>query len=467
VSEKVEKLIEREVLFGALPVLGKERIFGFVDYIWLQTAYGVASWAFLVGSLTGLVTPASEAIPLTLLGNSFGLFPCAFYAVIFARYGADQFLLTRAAFGNRGGNLQLAIWIPINYGWIAYAAFLFGQSARKLTPMFWPGIPAWLSEEVPGATIWAIIATAVAAFVTYKGPIWAKWFTRVTTPLMLVILGGLIYYIFAVEGIESVFARPAPEPYETRELSFMNALEWNLGLGFAWAYYWGQWSRLAKTESAALHGPWWGWGPVMCIACVFCALTAIVTGAYDPTDWFVMLGGAEWGAIGLLLFAIANVGSIVLLIYTAAIPIKVAKPRIRWIHASVTIAALPAIVLFLPEVFYNYNVFLTLIGCLWTAYGAIIFMDFFAFRKKRGYFTIDDIRDMYTMGKKFWYHGGFNLAAWISFLTSFIVYLGVYDPLTGYVGYFGIGFPYVSGLLLVFGYSAALYWLLMKLIYKY
>jgi hypothetical protein len=34
------------------------------------------------------------------------------------------------------------------------------------------------------------------------------------------------------------------------------------------------------------------------------------------------------------------------------------------------------------------------------------------------------------------------------------------------VGYFGVGFPYVSGLLLVFDYCVALYWLLMKLIYK-
>lgn len=43
------------------------------------------------------------------------------------------------------------------------------------------------------------------------------------------------------------------------------------------------------------------------------------------------------GCIALFLFTIANVGSIVLLIYTATIPIKVAKPNIRWIHARMTI----------------------------------------------------------------------------------------------------------------------------------
>ncbi|WP_309493514.1 cytosine permease [Candidatus Hecatella orcuttiae] len=460
-----KEAIEKEVLFGALPVLAEDRVYGFVDYVWLQMAYGIASWAFLVGGLTGIVLPATEAITAAIAGEGLGLFASAFYAVIFGRYGADQFLLTRAAFGNRGGNLQLAIWIPINYGWIAYSAFLFGMSAIKLTPLIWPQVPSVLATVWPGATLWAVIATAIASYVAWKGPIACKWFTRVTSPLMLIVLGGLIYYIFAVEGIGAVFARQPVAAYETRHLSWMNAFEWNLGLGFAWCYYWGQWSRLAKTESAALHGPWWGWGPVLCIAVVFSILTALIVGTFDPTDWFMAIGGATFGGIGLFLFAIANIGSIVLLIYTAAIPIKVAIPRIRWVHASVTIAAVPAVVLFQEVVFNNYAVFLTLIGCLWTVYGAIIFTDFFAFRKKKGYWTVDEIRDMYMMGKIFRYHKGFNLAAWITYLSSVIIYLGVYNPLTGYVGYFGVGFPWVSGLLLVFGYAIALYWLLMHLIY--
>lgn len=181
--------------------------------------------AFLVGSLTGLVLPATEAITAAMLGEGLGLFAVAYYAVIFGRYGTDQFLLTRSAFGNRGGNLQLAIWIPINYGWIAYSAFLFGESTIKLTPILWPEIPKWLASEWPGATIWAIIATIIAMYVAYKGPIACKWFTRFTIPLMLVILGGIIYYIFAVEGIDRVFALQPVKAYETRELSWMNAFE--------------------------------------------------------------------------------------------------------------------------------------------------------------------------------------------------------------------------------------------------
>lgn len=39
-----KEAIEKEVLFGALPVLAEERVYGFIDYIWLQAAYGIASW---------------------------------------------------------------------------------------------------------------------------------------------------------------------------------------------------------------------------------------------------------------------------------------------------------------------------------------------------------------------------------------------------------------------------------------
>lgn len=162
---------------------------------------------------------------------------------------------------------------------------------------------------------------------------------------------------------------------------------------------------------------------------------------------------------------LSTLGPIALLIYPAAISAKVAFPRVTW-GALVLLVSVPACILFFPQVFYNYNVFLTLIGCLWTAYGAIVLADFYVIRKKRGYFTVNDMRDMYTMGKKFWYHGGFNIAAWIAYFSSLVVYLGLYDPINVSTGFFGWGFPYISGLLAVFLYTFVIYLVLYKLVYR-
>lgn len=471
-STKEDEAIKEEVLYGGLPVLGDDRIYRLFDYILLQAAYGIASWAFLVGSLTGLVVGAFDSTATALFGNAIGLYPAAFYAILFGRYGVDQFLLTRSAWGNRGGNWQLYLWIPINWGWMAYSAFLMGQSFRRILPVVWESAPQFLTVEFPGATIFAYIALIVGMYVAWRGPLALKWFTRFTTPLIIIIIAGLIYYIFTQVGIGNLFqmAPPVPEGastpglYSTYKLNWMNALEWNVGLGFAWTYYWGQWSRLSKSETGAHHGPFWGWGPVMCVAVVFSAFVAIVTGYYDPTAWFVDLGGAFWGAIGLVVFGLANTGSVALLIYTAAIPLKVVHKELKWIHAAVTVQ-IPAALLCFGPVFSNYNVFLTLVGNIWTVYGAVVLADFMM-RRKWGFFQTEHIRDMYKQGSLFWYHGGFNLAAWITLAISVPLYWGIYDPIMGTVGYFGWGFPQIPGLLTVFAFGVIFYPILFKLFYS-
>ncbi|MEG9195479.1 MAG: cytosine permease [Candidatus Methanoglobus sp.] len=464
-SKANSEIIEREVLATALPALKNERIYGYLDFIWIQGAFGIGAWALLLGSLAGLTVSAAEAIVLLLVGNCLGLALCAFYSAIFSRYGSEQFVLSRAPFGNRGGILQLLIWIPINFGWIAYCALVFGESMIELLPILWPNVPEIFTTEFPGATLFAILSIILPIYVAYKGPVWIKYFTWITCPLILIIIGGLMYSVLLGVGTEKLFSLNPPAPYGTRVQSFMAVLEWSLGLGFAWAYYWGQYSRLAKSEVSAIHGPWWGWGPILVFASIFCAFGALVTGEYSPSKWLVILGGPTYGAIGLILLILSTLGPIALLIYPAAISAKVAFPRVTW-GALVLLVSVPACILFFPQVFYNYNVFLTLIGCLWTAYGAIVLADFYVIRKKRGYFTVNDMRDMYTMGKKFWYHGGFNIAAWIAYFSSLVVYLGLYDPINVSTGFFGWGFPYISGLLAVFLYTFVIYLVLYKLVYR-
>lgn len=242
---------------ASLPTLKNERIYGYLDFIWIQGAFRIGAWALLLGSLAGLVVTAAEAIVLLMLGNSLGLFLCAFYSGIFSRYGSEQFVLSRPAFGNRGGIAQLLIWIPINFGWTAYCALIFGTSMNELLVILWPDVPELLATN---PTIFAIVSIILPIYIAYKGPIWVKYFTWITCPLILGIIGGLMYYTLAIEGIEKIFAILPSQPYGDRLTSFMAVLEWSLGLGFAWAYYWGQYARLAKSESSAIHGPWWGWG---------------------------------------------------------------------------------------------------------------------------------------------------------------------------------------------------------------
>jgi nucleobase:cation symporter-1, NCS1 family len=111
---------------------------------------------------------AAEALPIILFGNAFPLLLIAVLAVVFARYGVEHWQGSAAVFGHRLKDVWLVVYITSSFGWIAYASFLFGQSAmRFLEPL---GVPEALTQGSAGAIVFAIGATALGAFVAFLAP---------------------------------------------------------------------------------------------------------------------------------------------------------------------------------------------------------------------------------------------------------------------------------------------------------
>jgi len=420
----MSKEVEKEVYFNLLPTKDKERVWGFWDFLAVQICFGIAAWFFLVGGFTGLVLPAKWAIPTVIFGNQFPLFLMSILSVYSARYGAEQFYMTRPMFGSRGTDIWILIYIVSSYGWIAYASFLFGESAYKFAAML--KLPEIIASEVPGAIIWAFIATIIGMYIAYKGPTILKWFMRLSAIFLIAVLLGFIYYLIAVTGLEKIFALQPSAPYTLSNgepdwpLNFAAALEWNVGLGFSWAFWYGQYTRLAKTESAAYHGTLWGWGVLAATAGVFSALTALIVGSFDPTDWIVKLGTFETSLIGLLLMAIANITSVAALVYPLSITLRSRVPRIKWIWA-VLIVSLPALLIENPTTFASYNIYLTYIALITGIYAGVLVGEYIL---TRGNYRI---RDIYNY-KGFWYTKGFNLAGCIAAIAATAFYLWTWDP---------------------------------------
>lgn len=460
--------IEKEILFGFLPVLEKERVYGYWDYIAVQVCFGIAAWAFLTGSFMGYVVNAREVIPIALLGTALPCALMAFTGILFSRYGVDQFLLPRATLGPKGNLLVLFFWIPINWGWIAYASFLFGESTIKLLAAINAPFPAWLVSEWPGATIWALVAYWLGFWPAWKGPLAVKWFTRLGAPLLTVVLLGLIFNAVFVVGLKEIFTFPPVNPYEGLLTNRAYAIEWAAGLSFGWAFYYGQWSRLAKTETAAYHGPFWGWGPIIAIAVIFAAFTMLITGDPDPSAWMISVGGTAYGVLALAIMAVANITSITVLIYSQSIPVKYTWPKMSWLKASLVSA--PGMILFFKPVFDNFNVFLTLVGVIWTVYPAVLFSDFILLKKGKFNF-----KQLYLGGPKYRYFNGWNLIAMAMFPIGFLFYLMLNNPLGSYVETLGIAralekihffpqvFNYTTGLVPTFIFIMALYYVTMRI----
>lgn len=447
--------INNEVKFGFLPAKKSEREFGIWDFLFIQVGFGIAAWCFLVGGYTGFVLDAKSSIATILFGNAFPVFLIMPIAIYFARYGVDTFIGFRTALGYFGSDAFFMLFAILNLGWISISSFMIGESAIKVARVFNMG-EFWTSRST-GAPFFALIFFAIAFYVAYKGPVAIKWFNRIGVPAILLVLTALIFVVIFIEGFDTLFKIQPSEPYETTARTFATALEWNVGLGFSWLPYIGQWARLAKSEKVAYNGGFFGFGILLNVAAVFGAFIALLVISTDPTDWMIAIGGSSWGLIGLFLLILANTTSCVILIYSQAISFKTLFPDKKWIFAVGT--TIPAALLMLSPTFYDmYGAFLAVIAYIMAALGGIIIVDYFVIKKQKV-----SVKDLYNRQGKYKYWRGFNPAALLSIVVATIFYWTLYNPITDVAS---PAFSYVSAGIPTFFVAAVAHYIGAKYIFK-
>jgi len=452
--------------FSILPTLAKERPYGFLDMLAVQIIFGIAAWYFLLGGLVGLYIPASWAIITIIFGNQFPLYLISLTSLYSARYGVDQWIASRAILGYRFNDIILILfYLGSSAGWIAYAALLTGYSVQKIN-LALQG-PSVLSDPYWGPVIVAVIAILLGWYHAYRGPKSLIHIFRVGAIFLLVVLGYLMYYILVTVGTTKVFTMAPPHsvvedfgvpPDMAKNWALALTLEWNVGLGFSWAFWYGQWTRLAKTETAAYHGTLWGWGLMSVVAGVFPAMAALVINSSDPTDWFVAMG-TGYAYLGLVLFAVANITAIMTLIYPLSITTVSRFPRLKWSHATMIFAISGILVSVIPGVFQNYGTYLTIISLICGVYGALMTGGYLLTRGNLS------IVDMFNMNKssKYHYKGGFSIPAVVATIIGIIFYVITLNPFT-FQSMDGL-FPYITAGMPTYLLTLAIF-LLLSMILK-
>ena len=455
--------IQKEVYFSLLPVKKGERTYGMWDLMAVQICFGIAAWFFLTGAQTGMLLPAREAIPTILFGNCIPICLIAFIGIASSRYGVEQLTVSSGIFGQKGSVLMLIFYMVACYPALAVATLMFGQSATKFIAQL--NGPEVLSSESSGVVIFAVAALIIGVYIAFLGPNALRWFTRLSAIFMMLIIAALIIYIFKYYGFSNIWNAEPAEPYVFEgnpELgvawSRATALEVNVGLGLSWGFFFGQWTRLARTEGNGYHGCMWGWGVLAAVAGVFAAFTALAIGVYDPTLWIVQvsneIGNNVLSVIGLLLMAVANVTSVATLVYPEAISIRARFPKIGWI-AALALGSVPTLLLLFPSVYYMISKVYAIIGLLTGIYSAIVVSDYLFVSK--GKFRI---REFFSTKNGYQYANGWNPAALIAVAVGFITYLSILNPLT-WTSATGL-FPYISAGLPTFFMTGIVYTILMK-----
>ncbi len=453
---------EQEAAFSTLPVLREERIWGFGDFTWVNIGLAIATWAFLIGGSTALFVGAKAGIAAIIIGNVIAVPLMALATCIpSAKYGLEQYTALRSVFGTNGTRLIVFGFVAlIEMGWAAVLAIMFGRATTNVAN------EAFGTEAGPNGAfvvVMALVAIAISWFVLVKGPVSIKWFNRIVAPGLTLVTLVMLVLIFSERSWGEILAAEPIEPFGDRLLDYMIAIEFNLAAGFSWWPVMGSLARLTTTQRASFWPNMIGLYAAAVVASIVGLLAALALGDSDPTVWMVPLGGTALGILALLFVAFANVTSIVSIIYSTCLAIRLAGgrllERVRWGLLTGAFFLIPAIAVFFPSAIYdNFFRFLVYTSLGFAPLSGIYLADFFFLRR-----TKLRLRDLFEPDSRsryaFW--GGFNPAAIVAAAVGALVYFVLLDPLS----LEGLGvFRYVSASVPSFLAGALTHYVLTKLL---
>ncbi|WP_082510401.1 MULTISPECIES: cytosine permease [unclassified Rhizobium] len=417
---------------GDAPLLPSERLWGFWEFTYANSALAIATWAFLIGGAVGLFVGPKEGIAAIIIGNIVGVVLTALSTTPLAgRYGIEQFVALRSQFGYNGSRLVYILAVVVlTMGWLAVLAMMFGRSIDGLT--------ALSAGEAANPTGIKMIIAAVGAilvtwFIVAKGPTSIKFFNMVVSPALVILMIVMLYLILQHRSFSELLAMPAlSPPFEDNTLNFIIAIEVNLAAGFSWWPYIGNLARLTKNERTAFWPNVVGIFGAAALGEIVGLLAAVALGDSDPTIWMTKIAGPIIGIIALLFVAFANMTSMANILYTSIVGLRqVGTASIRaisWGAILFLFCVIPlGLVVFYPQMYDGFFIFLVWTSALNSALAGIGIADYFFLRGQKL-----DMRSLHAPQEngpyRFW--GGFNPIGLFALAVGFGVYVLVFNPQT-------------------------------------
>jgi len=428
-EEKTKVISEqnKEAQFGLLPVLQKERMWGFWDYTYVNVSFAIATWAFLIGGTIAIFADMKIAIVATLSGNLVAvLIMAAATTTPSSKYGFDIYTGVRSIFGNKGNLIILGIITVVQVAWVAILAIMFGRAVLNV----YQELTGKTLDSSVLVTILGVCSVLLCWAIVCKGPKLMQILNRIIAPLLMIVIVVMIYILNNSVGMQSILSAEAIEPFDKRWLNFMIAFELNLGAGFSWFPNMGGLARITKNARASYWPNMIGLVLVATFGTIIGVATALVFNSTDPTEWMIPLAGPFFGIAALLFICLANLAANTVVSYNFCLGLKQVSFFMRqsWVKTT-GIFFLPVIVLLcIPDTIYdNFYVLLAFACTLYAPLTAMYLVDYYIFRKQR-----INLRALYntsdTSSYSFW--KGFNWVAVVVFVLGMISYTLFLNPLT-------------------------------------
>jgi cytosine/uracil/thiamine/allantoin permease len=280
--------------------------------------------------------------------------------------------------------------------------------------------------------------------------------------VVALLLAGAILYRFGLSGAFITNVEPANAYTTDRITQLAYACEFGLCNALTIVPFMGGLARLVRKPSH-LVGP-----TIVGIALSGAslvagvgALGAAVTGIADPVDWIMAIVGRLLGSIMLTVILIANIGTMIALVYMGAVAVQQIR-RIAsrpWpIVVGVILAPGVAVAFNTQWVIDHVMNWLAYNGVMYAGIASVMFVDFFVLRRERV-----AVAQLFAAHPRqlYWFRGGVNWVAVGVVAGSSALYLWLFDPNTMRVAH---PFRYMGATVPTIILSCLAYYVLMRLI---
>jgi NCS1 nucleoside transporter family len=301
-------------------------------WIWAGANIAPINWA--LGAL-GIILKLGlwETIAVIVIGNIIGCAIFSAFTVMGHRTGVNQMVLSRSAFGRRGGYLPSALMFLMTLGWIGVNTYFPVKIAMAILGQF--GIAdTWLPNVIV-ITLIMVIQVAIGVYGFYA----IRTFEKYTVPVTIVIMVIMSVMAWTQPGVVNwgLTSSLPPGPHFTMLTLLTTAI--GVGWGISWVTWASDYSRFVPRGVPSSTVFWFSYigmyVPTVWLG-ILGATIASVTQDADPAKMVSAVFGGPMAILVLLLVLHGPIATNILNVYSAALAalsmgLQVSRTALAWI----------------------------------------------------------------------------------------------------------------------------------------
>lgn len=426
----IDHSITREAVQGSWPLLKNERTWTTWGLAGVALSAGVAAWSYSIGGYVAYYLNAAMGTMAMIAGSLIGMFFVVLATIpLSAKYGIETIASSKPQFGTKGSYFSIFLQYASIVGWNCLLLILFGRAVSEVLAS--AGLMGEESKYL--VSVIASIVAVVFSWFSLRGGAAAVRKASLIIALLVGLTGIFIMYkLVSTVGIQKISSAQPLASSGDRLWDYTAGFEILVASVLSWWPYMGGIVRMVPSAKKALWPAMLAMGLPTGVISLIGLYSALVTGDYDPTKWFVEVGGLAFGIIALAFLALANIGTAIVGAYATGVGLRqidFIQKKTTW-NQTTMIVLLPVVIIcaLFPDGFMNsIPTFLAFLGVAFAPLVGIQIVDYFFLRKQK--IAIDHL---FSKVKKsdYYYWGGINIAGFAAWIIGFFVYIYLLDPVS-------------------------------------